>query len=68
MNALLIFAVVYAAFIAMSFWESYAEGRNAWHKGKLGWKIKISKEHYLPAYVVYNLWVMWPLLLSPLTP
>ncbi len=63
MNTILIFIWIYAAMIAMSFWEAYAEGRNAWNKGKLGWKIKLGK-FTLSAYHFYVFWVMWPLLLS----
>ncbi len=41
MNIPLIFIWVYLAMIAMSFWESEVEGRKAWDRGKMGWKIKI---------------------------
>jgi len=34
MNNLLIFLWIQISFIAMSFWESSVEGRNAWDKGK----------------------------------
>lgn len=64
MNTILIFIWIYAAMIAMSFWESYVEKRNAWDKGKLGWKIKLGKKFVLPAYHFYVFWVMWPLLLT----
>ena len=63
MKVLLIFTWIYAAFIAMAFWEAYAEGRNAWHKGKLGWKIKLGK-YYFSAYHFYLFVAMMPLLLS----
>jgi hypothetical protein len=63
MKTILIFIIIYAAMISMSFWEAYVEGRNAWDKKKLGWKIKISK-FTLSAYHFYNFWVMWPLLLA----
>lgn len=43
MNALLIFFWVYAAMISLSFVEAYVEGRNAWDKGKYGWKIRLGK-------------------------
>jgi len=52
------------AMIAMSFWEAYAEGRNSWDKGKLGWKIKIGKSFVLSAYHLCIFGVMWPLLLT----
>lgn len=49
--------------IATSFWESYVEGRNAWGKGKFGWKINLGKYNYT-GYHFYLFCVMWPLLLS----
>jgi len=63
MNILLIFAVVWSAFIAISFWESSVEGRNAWDKGKLGWKIRFSKNISLTRYHFFLFWIMIPLLL-----
>lgn len=64
MNTPLIFAVVYLAMIANSFWEAYVEGGNRWDKGKCGWKIKIYKNYLLTGYHFYLFFVMWPLLLS----
>jgi hypothetical protein len=64
MNTILIFAWVWAAFIAMSFWEAYVEGRKAWDKGKLGWKIRFGRCFTLHAYHFYIFWVMMPLLLT----
>ena len=43
MQVFWIFAVVWAAMIAHSFWESSVEGRNAWDKNKYGWKIRFAK-------------------------
>lgn len=63
MQPVFIFIWIYAAMVAMSFWESYVEKRNAWDKGKLGWEIKI-RNFILPAYHFYVFWVMWPLLLT----
>ncbi len=63
MNIPLIFIWVYLAMIAMSFWESEVEGRKAWDRGKMGWKIKIGR-YCLPAYHFFVFWVMWPLLLT----
>ena len=63
MNILLIFIWVYMAMIAMAFWESYVEGRNAWDKGKLGWKIKIGK-YVISAYHFYVSWIMFPILFT----
>ena len=64
MNPIPIFAVVWAAMIAMSFWEAYAEGRNAWDKHKLGWELHLWGKFVLPAYHFYIFIVMIPLLLS----
>ena len=58
-----IFIVVWLASIAMSFWEAYVEGRNAWDKGKLGWKISIGG-FKLTGYHFFLSYVMWPLLIS----
>ncbi len=43
MNAILIFIYVWIAMIALSFIESYVEGRNVWDKKKYGWKIQFSE-------------------------
>lgn len=63
MQVQLIFLWVYLAMIAMSFWESAVEGRKAWDRGKLGWKINLGK-YCLPAYHFFVFLVMWPLLLT----
>lgn len=60
---LLIFAWVYIAMIANSFWESYLEGRDTWDKHKFGWSIKLGSHYVLPAYHVYLFIIMWPMLL-----
>ncbi|MDO8741454.1 MAG: hypothetical protein Q7J54_07885 [Candidatus Woesearchaeota archaeon] len=64
MSPLLIFIWIFIAMTAAAFWESYAEGRNAWHKGKLGWKIKLGNSFILTAYHFYLFWIMWPILLT----
>ncbi len=64
MNILIIFLWIYAAMLSMSFWEAYAEGRNAWDKGKQGWKIKIISHFTLTGYHFFLFAVMWPLVLS----
>ena len=64
MNIILIFAWVWAAFIAMSFWESAVEGRNAWDKGKHGWKLKVAKNISLTKYHFFLFWVMAPLFMT----
>jgi hypothetical protein len=63
MNPVIIFTIIYLAMIAMSFWAAYSEGRNAWDRGKFGWRIQITKKLCLPAYEFYIFVVMWPLLL-----
>jgi len=52
-NNFLILIYVWLAFIAMAFWESSCEGRNAWDRGKVGWKIRIGK------YVVLTRYHFW---------
>ena len=64
MKILLIFIWIYGAMIATAFWEAYVEGRNAWDRGKLGWKLKIGKYTVLTAYHFSIFGVMWPLLLT----
>jgi len=63
MNIPLIFIWIYAAMIATSFWEAYVEGRNAWDKAKLGWKINIGR-FKLTGYHFYIFYIMWPLLVT----
>ncbi|MCR4284698.1 MAG: hypothetical protein NUV97_01475 [archaeon] len=63
MNTTLIFVWIWAAMIAMSFWEAYVEGRNAWDKKKYGWKFKIGK-FVFTGYHFFVFWVMFPLLLT----
>ena len=50
MNIVLIFIWVWLAFLAAAFWESSVEGRNAWAKKSIGWKIKITKKNTLTKY------------------
>lgn len=64
MKTLVIFIWIYAAMIAMSFWEAYVEGRNAWDKGKAGWKLRIGKGFVISAYQFYIAVIMLPLLIS----
>lgn len=64
MKTLIIFIWIYAAMVAMGFWEAYVEGRNAWDRGKLGWKIRIGNFTVMTAYHFFLFVVMWPLLLS----
>ena len=64
MNTILIFIWIYSAFIAMSFWESSVEGRNAWDKGKHGWKIKLTKSFTFTSYHFFLAGIMLPLLFT----
>ena len=67
MNILLIFICIYGAMVAHAFWEGYVEGRNVGHKGKLGWKIKLSirgvRFYIFTAYHFWLFYIMYPLLL-----
>jgi hypothetical protein len=64
MKIFYIFIAIYIAMIATSFWEAYTEGRNAWGKGKLGWKLKIGEDFEVTAYHFWVFWVTFPALLS----
>ncbi len=63
MNTILIFIWIYAAMIATAFWEAYVEGRNAWDKGKYGWKFKIGNV-VITGYHFFLFGLMWPLMLT----
>lgn len=64
MNIILIFVWIWAAMVAMAFWESYSEGRYAYSKRKLGWKLRIGSILVFPAYHFYLFVIMLPLLLA----
>ncbi len=70
MNITLIFAWIYLAMIATSFWESRAEGKDSWDKGKIGWKIKwkgkaVATEYHFWLFVVaYPMLIFLPLVVS----
>lgn len=49
--------------ISTSFWEAYSEGRNAWDKGKLGWKIEVFG-YKITAYHTFLFGLTFPLLIS----
>src|SRR3989338_9574372 len=63
MQVFWIFAVVWAAMIAHSFWESSVEGRNAWDKNKYGWKIRFAKNLSLTRYHFWLFVIYLPLIL-----
>jgi|SRR3989338_7719483 len=63
-KTILMFIWIWAAMIANGFWEAYVEGKHAWDKGKLGWKIKTKKRVWLTAYHFWLFVVMWPLLIT----
>jgi hypothetical protein len=64
MKTILIFVWIWGAMVAMAFWEAYVEGRNAWDKGKLGWKVRLGPGLVLTGYHFYLFVIMWPLLLT----
>lgn len=64
MSIVLIFLWVWAAFIAMAFWESRVKGRNSWDKKKLGWKFRLGKYTVIPLIIFFLFWVMAPLFVS----
>lgn len=53
---------IWIAMIATGIWESCVEGRNAWDKGKFGWKIKVFG-FVISQYHFFLFVVMWPALL-----
>ena len=60
MNILLIFCWVYGAMLAHALWEGEVEGRRAWDRGKLGWKIdlgfvKLTEYHFWLFFVIVHL-------------
>ena len=63
LQTLLVFVLVWGAFIASGFWESYVEGRNAWDKAKLGWKLRVGS-YVLSGYHFYLFFIMYPALLA----
>jgi len=63
METIWVFVWVWAAMVAMSFWESSAEGRKAWAKGKVGWKLKVQGFVFLTRYH-FSVWVMWSFLVT----
>ncbi|HLC86484.1 MAG TPA: hypothetical protein VJG30_04320 [Candidatus Nanoarchaeia archaeon] len=63
MQALYIFAVIWLAMIAHSFWEASVEGRNAWDKNKYGWKWQIAHNISLTRYHFWLFFVHLPLII-----
>ena len=63
LQTFLVFGLVWGALIATGFWEAYVEGRKAWDKGKLGWKIRSGGYVITSAYHFFVFFVMYPLLL-----
>ncbi len=64
MNTFLIFAIIYAAMVALSFVEAYVEGRNPWDKRKVGWKVNLPGGYVFSGYHFFLFLIMIPLLLS----
>lgn len=57
-------ALVWLALFATAMWESRIEGKNAWDKGKFGWKLKIKNQVVLTSYHFWWGYVMIPALLA----
>jgi len=62
-QTLWVFILIWGALIASGCWEAYVEGRNAWDKGKLGWRVQVGP-YLLTAYHFYLFYLMYPLLLA----
>lgn len=63
MQVLYIFAVIWLAMVAHSFWEASVEGRNAWDRNKYGWKWQILKNFSLTRYHFWLFVIYLPLIL-----
>jgi len=63
-EALKVFALVWLAMIAIGFWESRVEGKNAWGKKKLGWKLRYKKRVLFTSYHFWLFVVMVPAFLA----
>ena len=63
-EAIKIFALTWLAMIAIGFWESRVEGKNAWGKGKLDWKWKYGKRVIFTAYHFWLFIIMIPAFLA----
>lgn len=59
-----VFALVWLAMVAIGFWESSVEGKNAWGKGKLGWKLKRGKRVLFTHYHFWLFVIMIPAFLA----
>lgn len=62
-QTLLVFALIWGALGVSGIWEAYVEGRNAWDRGKLGWRVRLGS-FTLTGYHFWLFWVMYPLLLA----
>ncbi len=67
-NDFILIVYLWFAFVAISFWESSVEGRNAWDKGKVGWKLRVGKyilttRYHFWVYVMVILFLGLPFLL-----
>lgn len=63
MKEVLLFALAYLAMLAMAFWESCAEGRHAWARRSLGWRLHLGK-YVLTEYHFFVFVVFFPALLA----
>jgi hypothetical protein len=60
-NKYVILLIIWVAFIAMSFWESSVEGRNAGNRAKQGFKIKLFSKNWITRYHFFLFYVMIPI-------
>jgi hypothetical protein len=68
MNEWLIMVWIWIAFIAAGVWEGAVEGRNAWAKGKTGWKFKIgffelTKYHFFLFFIMFPMLLLLPIII-----
>ena len=66
MSTLTIFIWIILGFVAMSFWEAYAEGKYPWASRSVGWKIKITKRFTCTGYHTFLLIMITFFLTLPL--
>ncbi len=60
-NSYLLVGLIWIAFIAMAFWESSVEGREAGNRGKIGFKIRFLGRNYITRYHFFLFYIMLPI-------
>ena len=58
-----VFAVIWVAMLAHSFWEASVEGLNAWDRNKYGWKWRIRHNISITRYHFWLFFVYLPLII-----